>query len=250
AVFSGFFYVANNYMVPYSNKKRIEFEDKYVSKPPVGIRFNFHRTVAPGVIIYFENYRPSDGTAGRFSIDKFEGGKLVYKLRAEKVMWNKTTHKWHISNYYTRTLHNNGDVITTGASMDSAFTFKPDDFTFGESKKETMTTPQLAQYIDYMRKGGQQDIEFYEVERYRRTSSAFSVFIMTLIGVSLASRKVRGGVGWHFVLGIGLCALYEVIMKFTITFSTNASLPPLLGVWIPNFMYGALAIYLLKRAPK
>jgi lipopolysaccharide export system permease protein len=101
-----------------------------------------------------------------------------------------------------------------------------------------------------MRKGGQPDIEFYEVERYRRTSSAFSIYIMTLIGVSLASRKVRGGLGWHLVLGIGLSALYEVIMKFSVTFSTNASLPPVLGVWIPNLLYAGLAFYLLKKAPK
>jgi lipopolysaccharide export system permease protein len=101
-----------------------------------------------------------------------------------------------------------------------------------------------------MRKGGQPDIEFYEVERYRRTSTAFSIYIMTLIGVCAASRKVRGGVGWHIVLGIGMCALYEVLMKFTITFSTNASLPPLLGVWLPNIIYAGLALYLLKNAPK
>ena len=101
-----------------------------------------------------------------------------------------------------------------------------------------------------MKKAGQQNIEFYEVERYRRTSSAFSIYIMALIGVSVASRKVRGGLGWHIVLGIGLSALYEVIMKFTITFSTNASLPPVLGVWIPNLLYAGLAVYLIKKAPK
>jgi lipopolysaccharide export system permease protein len=61
---------------------------------------------------------------------------------------------------------------------------------------------------------------------------------------------VRGGLGWHIVLGIGLSALYEVIMKFTITFSTNASLPPVLGVWIPNLLYAGLAFYLIRKAPK
>jgi lipopolysaccharide export system permease protein len=73
---------------------------------------------------------------------------------------------------------------------------------------------------------------------------------MTLIGVSLASQKVRGGLGWHLVLGIGLSAMYEIIMKFSITFSTNSSLPAILGVWIPNFIFGGIAFYLLKKAPK
>lgn len=244
------FYFGNNYLVPYSNKKRIEFEKKYVNKPFEGMRYNFHRAIEPGTIIYFENYKPTDGSGNKFSIDKFKDGKLVYKLRSERIEWDPKTSKWHVMNYYIRQLNDKGDIITSGAELDTVFPFKPSDFTFSENLKEVMTTPELKEYINYMRKGGQQDIEFYEVERYRRTSSAFSIYLMTLIGVSVASRKVRGGLGWHLVLGIALSALYEVIMKFTITFSTNASLPPLLGVWMPNAIYAVMAFYLVYRAPK
>ncbi len=244
------FFLGNNYFVPYANKKRIAFENVYVSKPPEGLRYNFHRTIGPGTIAYFENYTPTTGTGFKFSIDKFVEGRLVYKLRSEKIEWEKKTGHWLISNYYIRELNPNGDKITTGVTLDTVFNFKPDDITFSEHKKEMMTTPELKDYITYMYKGGQTDIEFYEVEKYRRTASSFSIYIFTLIGVSVASRKVRGGLGWHIVLGIGLCALYEVLMKFTITFSTNSSLPPLLGVWIPNVIYITLAAYLLKKAPK
>lgn len=249
-ILAGIFYIANNYAVPYANKKRIQFENKYVSKPPEGLRYNFHRTIAPGTIIYMENYKPSEGSGFKFSIDKFVDGRLVYKLRSDKIDWVKKTSHWRVSNYYIRELDPAGDRLTSGQVMDTVFPFKPDDFTFSENKKEVMTTPELKEYIDYMYKSGQPDIEFYEVEKYRRTSSSFSIYILTLIGVSVASRKVRGGLGWHIVLGIGLSALYEVIMKFTITFSTNASLPPVLGVWIPNLLYACLALYLLKKAPK
>jgi lipopolysaccharide export system permease protein len=242
--------VGNNYAVPYANKKRIQFENVYVSKPSEGLRFNFHRTIAPGTIIYIENYKPTDGSGFKFSVDKFVDGKLVYKLRSEKIDWQKKTGKWRIANYYIRELGPNGDKITKGLVLDTVLAFKPEDFIFSENKKEVMTTPELKEYIDYMYKSGQPDIEFYEVERYRRTSTSFSIYIFTLIGVSVASRKVRGGLGWHIVLGIGLCALYEVIMKFTITFSTNASLPPVLGVWIPNVLYAGLAFYLIRKAPK
>lgn len=244
------FYMGNNYFVPYANKRRIQFENIYVSKPSEGLRFNFHRTIAPGTIIYMENYKPSDGSGFKFSIDKFANGKLVYKLRSDKIEWIKKTRHWRISNYYTRELRPDGDKITSGIQMDTVFSFKPEDFIFSEDKKEVMTTPELKEYINYMYKSGQPDIEFYEVERYRRTSSCFSIYILTLIGVSVASRKVRGGLGWHIVLGIGLSALYEVVMKFTVTFSTNASLPPVLGVWLPNILYAGLAFYLIRKAPK
>src|SRR5205085_2218900 len=153
-------------------------------------------------------------------------------------------------NYYIRQLDANRDIITKGEFMDTVFSFKPEDFSFAEHNKDAMTTPALIEYIDYMRQGGQPDIEYFQVERFRRTASAFSIYIMTLIGVSVASRRVRGGLGWHIVLGIGLSALYEVIMKFSVTFSTNSTLPPILGVWIPNVIYAALAFYLLRKAPK
>lgn len=244
------FYFGNHYFVPYSNLKRIDFEQTYVSRLPDGLRYNFHRTIEPGTIVYFENYRPSDGSGFKFSIDKFKNGKLVYKLRSEKIDWDSTAKRWRVSNYYIRQLRDNKDIITKGEVLDTVFPFKPQDFSFTEHNKDAMTTPALTEYIDEMRRGGQSYIEYYQVEKFRRTSSAFSIYIMTLIGVSVASRKVRGGLGWHIVLGIGLSALYEVIMKFSITFSTNSTLPPILGVWIPNFIYAGLAIFLLMRAPK
>lgn len=249
-ILGGAFWVGNNYLVPYANSQRIKFEKKFVYKPYEGMRYNFHRTIAPGVIIYMENYKPSDGSGYKFSIDKFKEGKLVYKLRSERIDWNKKSKRWKVSDYYIRELKEGRDVISKGGVMDTVFSFVPEDFSFTANFKEEMTTPQLKEYIQFMYKAGLPDIEFYEVERYRRTSSAFSIYILTLIGVSVASRKVRGGLGWHLVLGIGLSAAYEIIMKFSVTFATNASLPPVIAVWIPNMLFAGMAAYLLVKAPK
>lgn len=244
------FYLGNHYYVPFSNKKRIEFEHKYISRPPEGMRINFHRTIDTGTIVYFENFKPTDGSGFKFSIDKFQNGRLVYKLRSEKIDWDSTTKHWRVQNYYIRQLRDDRDIITRGELLDTVFPFTPSDFSFTAHLKEEMTTPQLKEYINEMKRGGQPDVEFYEVELYRRTSSAFSIYILTLIGVSVASRKVRGGLGWHIVLGVGLSALYEIVMKFSITFSTNSTLPPVIGVWLPNILFAALAIYLVRKAPK
>lgn len=249
-ILAAMFFMGNNYLIPVANTKRNAFEKQYVSKPWEGLRYNFHRTVAPGTIIYIENYTPTKGEGFKFSIDKFDSGQLVFKLRSEKIEWIKEAKRWRISNYYTRELRKGGDYIKTGSVIDTVFPFKPEDFSFTEHSKEEMTTPQLKEYIAYMYASGQPDIEFYEVEKFRRTASAFSIYILTLIGVSVASRKMRGGLGWHLVLGIALSAIYEVIMKFSITFATNSSLPPLIAVWIPNVLFAGLALYLLKKAPK
>lgn len=244
------FYFGNHYFVPYANAKRIQFERTYISKPHTSLRYSFHRTVAPGTIVYMENYSSYEASGYKFSIDRFEKGKLVYKLRAERADWDSTSKKWKISNYYIRELKDKKDIITKGQVLDTAFSFKPTDFALSEHFKDAMTTPELKRYIIHMYESGQPDIEYFEVERYRRTSSAFSIYILTLIGVSVASRKMRGGLGWHLVLGIGLSAVYEIVMKFSITFATNSNLPPVIAVWIPNLIFGIAAVYLIKKAPK
>jgi lipopolysaccharide export system permease protein len=249
-ILGGSLWYANNYLVPSSNKRRLAFENKYINKYTNNMSYNFHRQISPGVFMYVENYRPADAVGFKFSIDKFENGKMTFKLRSDKLEWNKKIKKWSVYNYYTRQVTPQGDIITKGAQFDSTYNFGPESFSISNDRKDEMTTPKLADFIDHMKKAGSNDIEFYEVERYRRTSGAFSVFIMTLIGVSLASRKIRGGLGWHLVLGVGLCALFEIIMKFSITFSTNSSLPPVIGVWIPNVIFGIVAVYLVVKAPK
>lgn len=249
-ILAAIFFFGNHYFVPFSNSKRIAFERTYVSKPMQGMRYNFHRMVEPGTIVYIENYKPSERSGYKFSIDKFKNGKLVYKLRSEKIDWDSIKQRWQVRDYYIRELNEKRDKITSGELLDTKLAFRPEDIKFTEVYKDVMTTPQLNAYIDDMIKSGQPDVEYFEVEKYRRTSSAFSIYILTLIGVSLASRKVRGGLGWHLVLGIGLSALYEIIMKFSITFSTNSSLPPIMGVWIPNLIFMLMALYLMKTAPK
>jgi lipopolysaccharide export system permease protein len=175
---------------------------------------------------------------------------MTFKLRSDKIEWDKNMNKWRVYNFYSREMHPTGDIIRTGQEFDSAYNFNPESFSISSDRKDEMTTPHLADYIDHMKKAGSNDIEFYEVEFYRRTSGAFSVFIMTLIGVSLAARKLRGGLGWHLVLGVALCSIFEIINKFSVTFSTNSSLPPFIGVWIPNVIFIFVAIYLTVRAPK
>ena len=249
-ILGGGLWYSNNYLVPESNKRRLGFENKYINKFTNNMSYNFHRQIRPGEFMYVENYRPADAVGFRFSIDKFTDGKMTFKLRSDKIEWDKKTNKWRVTNYFTRQMLPTGDIIKTGQQFDSAYNFTPESFSVSSDRKDEMTTPRLADFIDHMKKAGSNDIEFYEVERYRRSSGAFSVFIMTLIGVSLASRKLRGGLGWHLVLGIGICALFEIIMKFSVTFSTNSSLPPVLGVWIPNLLFGIVAIYLTAKAPK
>ena len=249
-ILGGGLWIANNYLVPAANLRRLKFENTYITKYVNALSYNYHRQISPGVFMYVESYRPAEALGYRFSLDKFENGHLTMKLRSDKIEWDKKISKWKVTNYYIREMKPTGDIIKSGAEIDTLFPFKPESFAISNQRKDEMTSPELREYIDHMKRAGSNDIEFYEVELHRRTSGAFSVLIMTLIGVSLATRKLRGGLGWHLVLGIGICALFEIIMKFSVTFSTNSTLPPVIGVWIPNVIFGFVAIYLTIKTPK
>lgn len=250
-IISGSLFLASNFFLPKFNKNRVAFESKYVYKYENQISYNFHRQIEPGVFIYMEDYRPAEKKGRNFSMEYFQNGELKYKMRAENITWDSIQKKWTIANYVIREKKSDQtDVITEGKLMDTTYAFTPDNFNFNSSAKEEMTTPELRDYIAKLYKQGANFIEFYEVELYRRSAIPFSIFIMTLIGVSVASRKMRGGLGWHLVLGIALSASYEILMKFSVTFATNSTLSPMIGVWIPNFLYTIIAIYLIWKAPK
>ena len=82
--------------------------------------------------------------------------------------------------------------------------------------------------------------KLYEIELYRRTADPVTIIIVTIIGMAVASRKVRGGMGLHLALGVAMGAIFIFVAKFSITFATNEALPAWVGVWLPNLVFAGL----------
>ena len=142
------------------------------------------------------------------------------------------------------------ELIFTGVRLDTTFNFLPSEFSRRENRVEAMQTPELSVFIGEEQKKGSYLISYYEVEKYRRSAYPFATFVLTLIGASVASRKVRGGIGWHIGLGLLIAFSYILFMQISTTFATNGSLPAAMAVWIPNVIYIFLALLMLRTAPK
>jgi lipopolysaccharide export system permease protein len=97
---------------------------------------------------------------------------------------------------------------------------------------------------------GAENVEEMEIAKHSRIAFPFATFILTLIGVSLASRKVRGGIGMHIGLGLAISFSYIIFMQISSVFAQKGVTPAYIAVWIPNAVYALLAIYLLRKAPK
>lgn len=243
------FYLAN-FLIPVTNEIRRVFKNEYMEDLVKNKDRNIHFQMVPGTFVYVENYNIPTNSGYKFSIEKFDGSRLYYKLRAERIKWDTAAQKWHIEDYYVRKIDGLKEEIYKGEELDTSLRMKPSDFYVLKEDFEEMNFWELNRRIREERIKGSEKVKIYEVERSKRYASPFATLVMTLIGVSLSSRKVRGGIGMHLGVGIGIAFSYVLFMQVSTVFATYGNLPPSLSAWIPNIIFGAMGIFFLRTAPK
>ncbi|MCG3166825.1 MAG: Lipopolysaccharide export system permease protein LptG [Bacteroidia bacterium] len=240
----------NNLIMPPANKHRIEFEHAYIYKQLSFSGRNIHKQIHPGNFVYFESYNSDRNIGYKFSIEQFKDGQLIYKLNADHVKWDSIGNFWVINNWMSREINGLNETLKSGERKDTVLNLYPKDFKRKVNLIETMDYFELNEFIEQEKMKGSDLIEVYLVEKYRRISMPFATFILTLMGVSLSSRKVRGGIGINIGIGVGLSFSYIMFMQIANTFATSGNVPVMLAVWTPNILYGILSLWLIARAPK
>lgn len=249
AIIAASTFVLNSFVIPPANVTRINFEDKYVKPRKTDYGSNIRIQVEPGVIAYINRYDNTNKTGYRFSLERLEGKTVKSRLTAQTIL-HMSDYNWKIKDYTIRNFDGMHETLIKGAEKDSVIQFQPSDFLISQYDSEQMTTPKLKKYIDRQKERGVANITQFEIEYYKRYAMIAASFIMTTIGMSLASRKVKGGMGLHLGLGLVLCFSYIFFMTVTATFAINGHTSPLVAVWIPNILYAIIAVILYQRAPK
>ena len=248
AVFS---FLLNNYVIPTANAERLIFDQKYYRGKPLNVtQRNIHKQISPGVFIYMENYSTVSNIGYKFSMEEFKNGELTSKLVSEYIRWDTTKNKWNIKNYYIRDYNGSTEKIVSGKSIDTTLTIRPEDIAQQHNIAETMNYRELNDFIEQQRLQGNENVNEFLIEKYRRFSFPFSTFILMIIGISVSSRKVKGGIGVQIGIGLGLSFSYILFMQFSAQFAISGALSPLLAVWIPNIIFTGIAFYLYRLAPK
>ncbi|MBK9177776.1 MAG: LptF/LptG family permease [Flavobacteriales bacterium] len=242
--------VVNHLVLPAANKVRLAFEEAHIRAVFFVDDRNLHREISPGVIAYCERYGAKEQTLYRFSLEQWVDGGLVRKLHAERAEYDSTRGSWHLVEYSARILRPDGEDLLRGTALDTVIPLKPTDLGQRWETAMAMSTPELSTYIAAKRAQGDGKVASYLIEKHQRTSYPFAAFVFTLIGVSVASRKVRGGTGLHLALGVLLVLVYVFAMKITTVGATNAGLSPLLAVWTPNVLFGLIGLWIYRNAPK
>lgn len=242
--------LSNHYIVPNANKQRLAFEDKYIHTASHASDRNVHLRLSKDLYVYIMSYDYNANIGYHFTAEIIDSTNLYYKIYAEHINYDSVKKVYTM--HQVRIRENNGlqERLRHITDTTMKFPFKPRDLEEDEAVKDALTTPELDKYIAREKLRGRETLNFFYIEKHRRTAQPFAGFILTIIGVCIASRKVRGGSGLHLAIGIVISALYIMAMQFTTTFSTKAGLNPLIAVWIPNMIFGIVALYLYRRQIK
>lgn len=169
---------------------------------------------------------------------------------ADYIQWDSTQNRWSVKNYYLRKINGLTESITKGDKIDTVLNLRPEEFKRRDNFVEAMSLGELNRYIKKLALEGADNINLFKIEREKRMAFPFSTFILTLIGVTLSTRKVRGGIGVHIGAGLALSFTYILFMQFSQQFAISGTLSPLLAAWIPNIIFSFISLYLYWIAPK
>lgn len=241
----------NHFLIPIGNKSKTTFENTYVWKNnDKGKTQRVHLFLNPTSKIYLKEYRKRDSTGVNFSLEEFENGQIKSILTAKKVKLIEAPFRWQIKDYYIRSFDGIQEELSRGTEKDTTLNFTHDDFVNYQNSQEAMTSVELMTYINRQKSRGAGGYERFQIEFHRRFADPFTILVLTILGMSIAARKVRGGMGLHLAMGAGLGSVFIMLSQFSATFVTNAGLSPMVGVWIPNLIFLCVTFYFVRTAQK
>lgn len=249
-VLTGMSLFVNHTVLPAANRVRLAFEEEHIRVAYHVDQKHIHREIAPGTIAYFESWNAEHQKGFRFSLEQWHNDALTSKLNSDRAEYDSVAGVWHVYDYLIRDMDGTTENVRRGDRLDTAIALRPSDMGQRWETSMAMSDSDLNAYIATKSAQGDDSIVPYLIEKHQRTSYPFATYVFTLIGVSIASRKVRGGTGLHLAAGVGLILLYIFGMKLTTVAATNAGMDPLLAVWLPNVLFAIIGVVIYRRAPK
>lgn len=271
AIVASISFALNGWVIPRSNKARLAFELQYIKNKFFFDQRNIHMQVAADTYLYLQSYNNHNQTGYHFTLEKFENNKLIEKLYAKRIEWDTTKQKWTMKDWYRKKIEavfeaapapeqkagfektkmvQVTDTTMRGPSKDTTLVIHPKEFESDYRKYDGLTLNELEEYIRKLRSRGSTGVEVYEVEKYTRYSSPFTIFILVFMGAIVSSRKSRGGTGVQIALGFLLSFIFILFFTLFRTFAENGGWPPQLSVWIPNIIFSIISLAMYKYVPR
>lgn len=242
----------NLWVIPRTNSVRVKFEQVYTKTKKSANSKNVHYQLNPGEFVYVESFSTWNNTAYNFTLENIDDNKLVKKISAETAVWDSTFGGWKLKKYYIRDYNLEGleDKMTFGVEKDTVLNLSVTDFYRNKKMVQTLPNAQLNQLIQVQKDRGDANVMYALIEKHTRLALPFSAFILTIMGVSLSSRRRRGGIGLNIGVGIALSFAYILFLRFSQMFVYSDTLPPFIALWLPNVIFAIIAGVLYYKASR
>lgn len=239
------------YLAPYASQGFNEFKYKYLKKhKKIQQTRDVYRQINDNDYIYVSNFIPNTNTGMNFTYEHVEGNELKYKITASNIRYIEEDTLYRLVNYVKRSFENDEETIEKRRRMDLKFPFELEDLTPVEYAAETKPYGELLKFIEAEKRRGSSNIGRYQVVKLKKWSLPVSIFILTIIAVSVSSIKRRGGMGVNLAFGIALAMIYVFFDKVFGVMAEQSDFPPIVAVWFPNLVFGILAVFLLRNAKR
>lgn len=247
-------FFGSHIFIPDGNKTFIHFDNTYIHPGNSRTKTdNIHIFLTPDSRIFIRNYRSRDTSMREVFLEKFDSTELKILIKAEKMQLLIPPNTWRLSNYEIRRFDGplkESIVVGRADFLDTILNLEPRDFVRYINQAEMMTTPEIKEFIAYEKSKGLGTAQQMQSEVHRRSADPFTILVLTVIGTSVASRKVRGGVGVHLAVGICIGATFILLSRFAMTFASQLDINPGLAVWLPNILFTLVSVWLVWRAQK
>lgn len=243
------FFGLGGYVIPHATGRMLDFQDKYIQKFKSENARNIQMKVEPGTVLYIETFQRRSGVGYRCSYEHFDGKTLQMRITADRIVYVEDNH-WRLENYTRRTFNGLIEDVEKNNRLDTIIPIVPDELFITSEEAQEMNNGELRRYIKRQTERGAGNTKAFETELHKRWAAPLGAFIMTLLALCLSSRKVRGGMGKNLGIGIALTAAYVLFSTVSSTFSVTGAMSPFMAVWLPNFIFLAIGIYLYTKAPK
>ncbi|MGZ3764443.1 MAG: LptF/LptG family permease [Mucilaginibacter sp.] len=243
-------FFVNVYLIPYTNRLKVDFENSHFNDVDP-TKSEVHMQLDKHTFVYVKSYEANSKTGFEFIMEKFDGDKMTRKLVANSISFDTVKRIWTMRTFTDR--HIDGlkeTMVWHGEKKDTTLDMRPEDFEVHDNQYSAMSMSVLNKNIEKAQIRGTGELTDMQFEKYHRFVFPLSTYVLTLIGVALSSRKVRGGIGLPLGIGILLCFTYIIVERFALVFSIKGGAPPLISVFVPNLLFGAFGYYLLLKAPK
>ena len=238
------------WVIPKSNKERIEFELTYLRHTRRFSDRDLHIKTTPNQYIYLQSFDNNLMNGYKFTIEKIEDNAVIEKLTTNKISWDSTKESWHIKKYKIQKFIGDKQMVEFGTNMDTTLNIRPKDFKTFAGIVEMFTLNELSDYIDEQRERGADNLEEYLVNYHERFTYPFAIIILSMIGVVVSARKSRQGIGFQIALGFTLAFIYILFVMLSRNLALVGDMSPIMAAWTPSLLFTGIGLVLFRYVPK